>query len=83
MTWQVSILDVTNESISYVSSSNSDYEKLDAEKSESGTSDSDSKTLVTTAISNWLQVTDSDSELNTSISVQNTEHKTIAPPSFD
>jgi hypothetical protein len=60
----VSILDDDNGNLSYDSSSGSDYEIFHANmsKSESGTSDNGSETLVTRANSNWLQVTDCDCE---------------------
>jgi hypothetical protein len=59
-----SILDDSNENLSYDSSSGSDYEifEVDTSESESGTSDSGSETLVTRVSSNWLQVTDCDCE---------------------
>jgi hypothetical protein len=58
----LSVLDDSNENLLYDSSSGSDYEIFDADmsESESGTSDSGSKTLVTCVSSNWLQVTDCD-----------------------
>jgi hypothetical protein len=80
----VSILDVSNESLSDISSSDSDCEISDADASESegGTSDSDSVTGAT-EVSDWLQVTDSDPEPSTAVPVQNIEHKVVVSSSFD
>jgi hypothetical protein len=72
------IFNVCSESVSYVSSSDRDYEISDANTNESknGTSDNISKTGETYISSNLLQVTACDPGRNTPISVQNTEHKT-------
>jgi hypothetical protein len=80
----VSILNVSNDNISYVCSSGSDCEMFDADssESESGTSNNGSETLVTHVNSNWLQVTYCDPGPNTSISVQNIECKAVVPSSF-
>jgi hypothetical protein len=56
----MSILDYSNENVSYDSSSGSNYEIFDTNTSKSVTSDSD--TLVTHVSSHWLQVTDCDCE---------------------
>jgi hypothetical protein len=80
----VSILDVSNQSILDISSSDSDYEISDADvsESESGTCDSGNITGAT-EVSDWLQVTDSDPGPSTAIPVQNIECKAVVPLSFD
>jgi hypothetical protein len=80
----VSILDINNEQESDISSSDSNCKINDADtiESESCTSNSDRITGAA-EVSNWLQVTDSDPRLSTTIPVQNNESKEVVPSSFD